>query len=53
MTAISKLQNGHRSIRRYKADPIDPALVEQVLGDAIAGELVVGQSQQRVDRPDP
>jgi nitroreductase len=37
MTDVSKLLNGHRSIRSYKPDPIDPALVEQVCGDAIAG----------------
>ena len=37
MTDVAKLLNGHRSIRSYKPDPIDPALVEQVCGDAIAG----------------
>jgi nitroreductase len=37
MTDISQLLNRHRSIRSYKPDPIDPALVEQVCGDAIAG----------------
>ena len=37
MTDISRLLNGHRSIRSYKPDGIDPALVEQVCGDAIAG----------------
>ena len=37
MTEISALLNRHRSIRRYKPDPIDPALVEAVCADAIAG----------------
>jgi len=37
MTNLSQLLNGHRSIRRYKPDPVDPALVEEVCGDAIAG----------------
>ena len=37
MTDVSQLLNSHRSIRSYKPDPIDPALVEQVCGDAIAG----------------
>jgi nitroreductase len=37
MIDVSKLLNSHRSIRSYKPDPIDPALVEQVCGDAIAG----------------
>jgi nitroreductase len=37
MTETSQLLNRHRSIRSYKPDPIDPALVEQVCGDAIAG----------------
>ena len=37
MTDLSQLLNSHRSIRRYKPDPIDPALVEAVCGDAIAG----------------
>src|ERR1022692_1117079 len=27
----------HRSIRKYKPDPIDPALIEEVCGEAIAG----------------
>ncbi len=40
--AISDLQNRHRSIRSYKPDPIDPALVEQVLGDSIAGSSSSG-----------
>lgn len=34
---ISDLLQAHRSIRRYKPDPVDPALVEQVCADAIAG----------------
>jgi nitroreductase len=37
MIDVSQLLNGHRSIRSYKPDPIDPALVEKVCGDAIAG----------------
>jgi nitroreductase len=37
MTEVSQLLKRHRSIRSYKPDPIDPALVEQVCGDAIAG----------------
>ena len=36
-TSLSALLNHHRSIRQYKPDPIDPALVERVLGDAVAG----------------
>jgi nitroreductase len=36
-TAISALLNAHRSIRSYKPDPIDPALVDAVLAEAIAG----------------
>lgn len=35
--AFSNLLQRHRSIRSYKPDPIDPALVERVCGDAIAG----------------
>jgi len=37
MTDLSALLNRHRSIRSYKPDAMPPALVEQVLGDAIAG----------------
>ena len=37
MTETSQLLNRHRSIRSYKPDPIDPAIVEQVCGDAVAG----------------
>jgi nitroreductase len=36
-TDLSRLLARHRSIRRYKPDPIDPALIEAVCGDAIAG----------------
>ena len=42
MTAIAQLLNRHRSIRSYKPDPIDPALIEQVCGDAIAGSSSSG-----------
>jgi nitroreductase len=42
MTELSQLLNRHRSIRSYKPDPIDPALVEQVCGDAIAGSSSSG-----------
>jgi nitroreductase len=34
---FSNLLQRHRSIRRYKPDAVDPALIEQVCGDAIAG----------------
>jgi nitroreductase len=37
MTDLSKLLNHHRSIRQYKPDPIDAALVDEVCADAIAG----------------
>lgn len=37
MTELSQLLNRHRSIRRYKPDPIDPGLIDEVCGDAIAG----------------
>ena len=37
MTELSQLLNHHRSIRRYKPDPIDPAVVDAVCADAIAG----------------
>jgi nitroreductase len=37
MADVSALLNRHRSIRKYKPDPLDPKLVEQVCGDAIAG----------------
>jgi nitroreductase len=42
MTDVAKLLNGHRSIRRYKPDPIDAALVERVCADAIAGSSSSG-----------
>jgi nitroreductase len=42
MNAISELQSRHRSIRSYKPDAIDPALVEQVLADSIAGSSSSG-----------
>ena len=42
MNEISELQNRHRSIRRYKPDPVDGALVDQVLADAIAGSSSSG-----------
>lgn len=35
--AVSALLNRHRSIRKYKPDPIDPALVERVIHEAVAG----------------
>ena len=37
MSNLAALLNSHRSIRQFKPDPIDPGLVEQVCGDAIAG----------------
>ncbi|MEK7315246.1 MAG: nitroreductase family protein, partial [Candidatus Eisenbacteria bacterium] len=36
-TGLSALLSGHRSIRSYKPDAIDPALVQEVCGEAIAG----------------
>jgi len=36
-TALSALLQRHRSIRRYKPDPIAPALLDAVLQDAFAG----------------
>jgi nitroreductase len=42
MTTISLLLNRHRSIRSYKPDPIDPELIEEVCGDAIAGSSSSG-----------
>ena len=42
MTETSQLLNRHRSIRSYKTDPIDPALVEQVCADAISGSSSSG-----------
>jgi nitroreductase len=37
MNDFSRLLNGHRSIRSYKPDPIDPEIVTEVCRDAIAG----------------
>jgi nitroreductase len=37
MQTLSALLNRHRSIRKYRPDPVDPALVERVCADAIAG----------------
>jgi nitroreductase len=37
MNEFTQLLNRHRSIRKFKPDPIDAAFVEQVCGDAIAG----------------
>ncbi len=34
---LSQLLNAHRSIRRFKPDPIEPELVTRVCADAIAG----------------
>lgn len=42
MNAISDLLRRHRSIRKYKADPISRELVEQVCGDAVAGSSSSG-----------
>jgi nitroreductase len=42
MIDLSGLLRRHRSIRQYKSDPIPRALVEQVLGDAIAGSSSSG-----------
>jgi len=39
---LSTLLNRHRSIRSYKPAPIPQALVDQVLGDAIAGSSSSG-----------
>lgn len=35
--ALSELLRSHRSIRRYRSDPIDHGLVAQVCADAVAG----------------
>jgi nitroreductase len=35
--SLSSLLRSHRSIRRFKPDPIDPAVVEAVCAEAIAG----------------
>ena len=42
MTDLSNLLNHHRSIRKYKPDPIAPELVTQVCEDAIAGDSCSG-----------
>ena len=42
MTPVSALLNRHRSIRRFKPDAVDPELVREVLGDAIAGSASSG-----------
>ena len=42
MNDLSTLLNRHRSIRRYTSDPIPTGLVEQVLGDAVAGSSSSG-----------
>jgi len=34
---LSSLLNRHRSIREYAPEPVDPVLVERVIGEAIAG----------------
>ncbi len=40
--SVSKLFHSHRSIRKYLSDPIDDALIERVLGDAIHGSSSSG-----------
>ena len=42
MNSLSELLRRHRSIRKYKPDPIPAELVEQVCGDAIAGSSSSG-----------
>jgi nitroreductase len=37
MATLPEILKRHRSIRRYRADPVDPAWVEQVCAEAIAG----------------
>ncbi|HTQ09556.1 MAG TPA: nitroreductase family protein [Fimbriimonadaceae bacterium] len=37
MPEVADVLNRHRSIRKYKPDPIDPDLVRQVCAEAIAG----------------
>lgn len=39
---LSALLNRHRSIRRYAPDPIPEGVIEQVLGDAVAGSSSSG-----------
>jgi len=40
--AMSQLLRSHRSIRQFKTDPIDPALIERVCHDAILGSSSSG-----------
>lgn len=40
--ALSDLLRAHRSIRRFRNEPLAPELVEQVLGDAIRGSSSSG-----------
>ena len=42
MSSISPTLQTHRSIRKYKPEPIDRALVEEVIGEAIAGSSSSG-----------
>jgi nitroreductase len=42
MTDVSATLRGHRSIRSFKPDAVDAALVEEVLADAIAGSSSSG-----------
>ncbi len=39
---FSRLLRSHRSIRKYKSDPVSPELIDQVLRDAIAGSSSSG-----------
>lgn len=39
---ITSLLRAHRSIRKYKSTPIAPALIDEVLGEAIAGSSSSG-----------
>ncbi len=40
--AVSEILRTHRSIRQYKSDPVDDALVQQVLEDAFVGSSSSG-----------
>ncbi len=40
--AMSRLMRGHRSIRQFEARPIDPALVDRVLEESLAGSSSSG-----------
>ena len=42
MNSLSELLRHHRSIRKYKPDPIPNEVIEQVCGDAIAGSSSSG-----------